>query len=209
MKKKTKNPKCNNSMYISTKSPTVEIPAGIFRLAPVLWALILTGEDFLFSALTHLIFIPEAHGFKSCCEGVWIFHLNLKDSVGHVFPVPSLARGHLGPPALLCVPFGNSGILQEATSIQGHTWSPRWMSWQSKHISAVFWQQTLPSSARHCCCATWFWASRSSLLLSSFAVAAPSVTSWAQGLLELVFSISLDVRRVINAHEGQSHLQQV
>lgn len=86
MKKKPKNPKCNNSMYISTKSPTVEIPAGIFRLAPVLWALILTGEDFLFSTLTHLIFIPEAHGFKSCCEGIWIFHLNLKDSAWTCFP---------------------------------------------------------------------------------------------------------------------------
>lgn len=54
----------------------VHDPAGIFSLALLLLALMLSGEDFLFSALTLLTFIPGA--LRVVVRGLDFFHLSLR-----------------------------------------------------------------------------------------------------------------------------------
>lgn len=130
---------------------------------------------------------------KSCCEGFGLFPSELKDSAGDVSPVPRAAAWHgQSQDTQHC-----SGLIlqiQESCLACRKPPAPRWMSWKTKPISAgsshlYFGNKPFLCSARHCCCATWFWASHfSPLLLSSFAVALPSVASSAQGLLYHVFT---------------------
>lgn len=160
-----KNPKFNDSVYISTKSPhwlPVDNPAGIFSLAPVLLALTLTGEDFWFSTLTLMAFIPEAHGSKSCCEGFGLFPFEPK---GFCFQMllevfsqrPELQPGMRRPGApgtALCLfcKFRSPALNPRPPGGPGPYLEPQVGDLENKtHISwlltPVFWQQT-PSIPR-------------------------------------------------------------